>query len=87
MEDKSVSARVELNGYANRVLAVIKAKYGLKDKSDAINRFVELYGEDVVERDASEEYTKHMLEVANRHLEKHKNRRMSIEELDALCEV
>ena len=37
-----VDARVELNKYSNRVLSVVKAKYDLKDKSQAINKFVEL---------------------------------------------
>ena len=33
-----VDARVELNKYSNRVLSVVKAKYDLKDKSQAINK-------------------------------------------------
>lgn len=87
MECKQISARVKLSSYANKVLAMIKAKYSLKDKSEAINKFMEIYGEEVVEKEANEKYVKHILEAANRHLAKYKNRRMSIKELDALCEI
>jgi len=87
MEQETISARVELSSYANRVLAVLKAKYGLRDKSEAINKFVEIYGDELVEKEANEEYIKRIIEIANRYLERHKGRRMSFEELDRLCEV
>ncbi len=87
MEKNQISARVELSEYANKVLAVIKAQHSLKDKSEAINKFAELYGGEIVEKEASEDYVKHIIEVTNRHLEKHKNRRITLKELDALCEI
>ncbi len=87
MEQQNVSARVEINEYVNRVLGVIKAKYGLKDKSEAINKFVELYGDEVVEKEANEKYVKHMIEITNKHLSNYKNKKMSLAELDKLCEV
>ena len=87
MNEKTISARVELSPYANKILAVLKAKYGLKDKSEAINKFVEIYGDEIVEKEANEEYVKKILEVTNKHLSKYKNKKMSLEELDALCEV
>ncbi len=87
MEQEKISARVELNPYANKVLAVLKAKYGLRDKSAAINKFVELYGDELVEKEANEEYIKKVIEITNNYLEKNKNRKMSFEELDGLCEV
>lgn len=86
-EDSKISARVELTAYANKVLAVLKAKYGLQDKSEAINKFAELYGEEVVEKEANDEYVKHILEVTNKHLERNKGRKMNFKELDALCEI
>ena len=82
-----ISARVILGAYANKVLAVVKAKYGLIDKSEAINKFIDIYGEEIVEKEANEIYAKHILELTNKHLEKNKNRKMKFEELDALCEV
>jgi hypothetical protein len=87
MECKQISARVELSSYANKILAIVKAKYGLKDKSEAINKFMGIYSEEVVEKEANEKYVGRILEVANKHFAKYKNRRMSIKELDALCET
>lgn len=87
MESQKISARVELSEYANKVLAVLKAKYSLSDKSESINKFAELYGDEIVDREANEEYIKHILEVANTHLQKHRSRKMTLKELDALCEI
>jgi len=87
MENKLISARVEINEYANRVLAIIKAKFSLKDKSEAINKFIELYGEEVAEKQANEEYVKKIINITNNHIEKYKNKKMSLNELDRLCEV
>lgn len=82
-----ISARVELNEYTNKVLNIIKFKFDLKDKSEALNKFIELYGDDLVEKQASDEYTKKILEMTNDHFEKYKDKKMSVEELDQLCEV
>lgn len=87
MKNEQISARVELNPYTNRVLAVLKAKYGLKDKSEAINKFTELYGEEIVEKEANEEYIKNMMAGVNEHFKKYGYKGMSFEELDELCEV
>ena len=87
MDEKSISARVELSPYANKILAVLKAKYGLKDKSEAINKFAEICGDEIIEKEANEEYVKKILEITNKHIAKYKNREMSLEELDKLCEV
>jgi len=38
-------ARVILDEYSNRVINVVKAKYGLKDKSEALNKFIRMYGQ------------------------------------------
>ena len=87
MENKMISARVELDDYANRILGIIKIKFALKDKSEALNKFIELYGEDVMEKEATEEYTKKIIEVVKKHFDKYSHKKMSIEELDRLCEV
>ena len=87
MENTMTSARIEINEYTNRVLAVIKAKFGLRDKSEAINKFIELYGDEIVEKQANEEYVKKIIDITNKHLEKYKNKKMSLQELDKLCEV
>lgn len=82
-----VSARVEIGEYANKVLSVVKAKYNLNDKSEALNKFIELYGDEVVEKEATEEYVKKISEIAERHFKKYKNRKMSLKELDKLCKI
>ena len=87
MANKTVSARVELDEYSNKVLGILKIKYSLKDKSEAINKFVELYGEDVIEKEASDKYTKKVIEIVNKHMKKYRKRKMSLQELDRLCEV
>lgn len=85
--ENTVTARIELDEYANKVLGVIKIKFGLKDKSEALNKFIELYGEDVIEKEASEEYTKKVIEIANNHFKKYSHRKMTMQELNKLCEA
>lgn len=87
MVNGNISARVELDEYTNRVLGVIKMKYGLKDKSEALNKFIELYGDEVIEKEANEEYIKKVIEVTKKHYDKYKNKKMTLQELDSLCEV
>ena len=65
----TISARIELNEYANKVINMIKVKFGLKDKSEALNKFIELYGGDVIENEASEEYAKKVYDFLNKRLE------------------
>ena len=84
MNQKNISARIELNPYSNKVLAVLKAKHGLKDKSEAINKFVEIFGEEIVEKDSSEAYLKEMIKGVNEHLKKYGYKSMSSEEFDSL---
>ena len=85
--EKMISARVELDDYANRVLGIIKIKFGLRDKSEALNKFIELYGEDIMEKEASEEYVKKVISLVKKHFEKYGNKKMTLQELDKLCEV
>jgi len=85
--EKMISARVELDNYANKVLGIIKIKFGLKDKSEALNKFIELYGEDIMEKQANEEYIKKVIGITKKHFEKYANKKMTLQELDKLCEV
>jgi len=85
--EKMISARVELDDYSNRVLGIIKIKFGLKDKSEALNKFIELYGEEIMEKEANEEYIKKIIDVTKKHFEKYSNKKMTLQELDKLCEV
>jgi hypothetical protein len=85
--ENTISARVELDDYANRVLNIIKIKFGLKDKSEALNKFIEIYGDEIMEKEASEEYIKKIIVLVKKHFEKYKNKKMTLQELDELCEV
>ena len=82
-----VYARIFLDEYANRVINIIKAQFGLKDKSEAINKFVELHGEEVLGKEASEEYIKKLISVEKVHLKKYGYRKMTLQELDVVCDV
>ena len=87
MKDSTISARIELGDYANKVLGIIKIKYGLKDKSEALNKFIEIYGHDILERESTEEYVKKIIEISKNHFKKHGYKKMSLQELDKLSGV
>lgn len=58
-----VQAMININEEANRVLNVIKAKYGLRDKSEAINLIVKEYEESFLEPELRPEYIKKALRI------------------------
>ncbi len=51
-----VQAVINIDERANRVLNIVKAKYGLKDKSQAINIVVNEYEESFLEPELRPEY-------------------------------
>ena len=53
-----VKAIVEIDEEANRVINVLKAQYGLKDKSQAINEMAKQYKVLVLESEVRPEYLK-----------------------------
>ncbi|MEK6957616.1 MAG: DUF2683 family protein [archaeon] len=57
-------AIVKLKDRANRVINVVKAKYGLKDKSEAINRMAEEYEDEVLEPEVRPEYLKKLERIS-----------------------
>ena len=76
-----VDARVSLSKYSNRVLAVVKAKYDLNDKSQALNKFIETYGENELEPEVKESYVKKLLEIEEEHFKKYGYRHTSLKGL------
>ena len=50
------TAIVKLNDEANKVINIVKAKYGLNDKSEAINKMAEEYEHEVLEPELRPEY-------------------------------
>ncbi len=69
-------AIVKLNDKANRVINVVKAKYGLKDKSDAINRIAEDYGSEMLEPEIRPEYIEKLGRIS-------KEKAIKIKDLDS----
>ncbi len=51
-----VQALINLDENKNRILNIVKAKYGLKDKSEAIGIIIEKYEEEVLEPELRPEY-------------------------------
>lgn len=58
--------------YANTVLNVIKAKYDLRDKSQALNKFIELYGPEEVEPKIKDSFVKKILKQEEDYFKRHK---------------
>ncbi|HZX20589.1 MAG TPA: antitoxin [archaeon] len=81
---KTVTMNVKVKDYTNRVLGVVKEKYGLKDKGEALDRFAEMYGDEYVDKEVREEYVQKLLRIEKEHSKKHGNRRMSDKKLDKL---
>ena len=56
-------AIVKLNDEANQVLNIVKAKYGLRDKSAAINKMAEEYEYEVLEPELRPEYVQKLRKI------------------------
>jgi hypothetical protein len=52
------TAIVRLSDDANQVINIVKAKYALKDKSEAINQLAMEYGQELLEPELRPEYIK-----------------------------
>jgi hypothetical protein len=63
-----VQAMVDISEGANSILNIVKAKYNLKTKSEAISKVVEEYGEEMLEPELRPEFVVKMGEI-----EKQKN--------------
>lgn len=55
-----VKAIIDISEGANRVLNMVKAKYGLNDKSEAINVMAEEYGDELLEPELRPEFIEKM---------------------------
>ena len=58
-----VQAMINISEKANRVLNIVKAKYGLKDKSEAIDVMAKEYENEVMEPELRPEYIKKALRI------------------------
>lgn len=57
-----VKAIVNIDEKAGKVIDIVRAKENLKDKSDAINMIIELYGKEILEPELRPEFVKELLE-------------------------
>lgn len=58
-----VQAIISISDHANMVLNVVKAKYGLRDKSEAINMMAEQYEENVLEPQLRPKYVEKIKQI------------------------
>ncbi len=58
-----VQAFIDIDERTNRILNIIKAKYGLKDKSQAIERMAEEYEENLLEPELKPEYVEKIRKI------------------------
>ena len=61
--DNMVQAVINIKERANRVLNIVKAKYGFKDKSQAIEHVIEQYEEAFLEPELKPEYIKKIKKI------------------------
>lgn len=54
---------IQISEKANRVLNIVKAKYALKDKSQAINKMAEEFNELLLEPQLRPEYVKRLEKI------------------------
>ena len=60
-----VQAIISISDHANMVLNVVKAKYSLRDKSEAINLMAEQYEENVLEPQLRPEFIDRAKKIEN----------------------
>jgi len=58
-----VKAIVEIDEQANKVINILKAQYGLRDKSQAINEMARQYREIVLESEVKPEYVRRIIRI------------------------
>ena len=78
---KAVTMNVKVKNYTNRVLGVVKEKYGLRDKGEALDKFAEMYGDEIVEMEVDEKAVKEVIDSCERHFKKYGFRSRTVAEL------
>lgn len=68
-----VKAIINIEEHSNRILNIIKAKYGLKDKSQAIDLMAEQYEKQILEPEIRPEYREKLQKIKKQKGIKFKN--------------
>ncbi len=84
---EKVNMNVRVSKYTSQVLGVIKEKFDLRDKSEALDRFADMFGDKFVEREVRDDVVLEAIRSAEEHVKKYGNRKMSLGELRKLCGV
>jgi len=63
MGDYMPQAVIKLDEHENRIVNIIKGKYGLKNKSEAITHIIKQYEEEVMEPELRPEFIEKMLKI------------------------
>jgi hypothetical protein len=74
--------RLEIDDYTTRVLDVIKGKFGLKNRSEALNRFALEKGNEYLEKKPNEMVLREIDAEYNSHMKKHGYRSMTKDKLN-----
>ena len=82
-----IQARFELDEHTARVLDVIKGKYGLKNRDEALRRLALETEDKYVEQKANEEVLRELDKTYEKHKQTNKNRKMTNKELKRLLNV
>jgi len=83
---KSVTINVKVDEYTSRVLGVVKEKYGLKDKAEALNRFADMYGEEFVDKEVKDEIIRDVINSTEKHIKKYGFRSRSVKDIRKIIE-
>ena len=78
---------MEMDDYTARVLDVIKGKFGLKNRSEALKKLALEAGNDYIELAPNEKVLKELDEMYESHMKKHPNRVMTNTELKKLLRL
>ncbi len=68
-----VKAIVDLDEHANRIINIVKAKYDLRDKSEAINTITMQYEEEILEPELKPEFIEKLKKKEKQPTKKIKN--------------
>ena len=84
---QKINMNVKISKYTSQVLGVVKEKFGLSGKSEALDKLADMFGDEFVERDVSDDIVLDAIRSAEAHAKKYCNRKMSLKELSKLCDV
>lgn len=82
-----IEARFKMDEYTKRVLDVIKGKYGLSNRNEALKQLIEIEGYKYVEPQANEAILKEIDAEYEAYKKKHPRRKMKDEELRSILNV